>query len=176
MAAMAAVNKQRHGIAHAADTRLTYLAFLVLSKGDRKEAASAAADADKAVSELLREKPGKIQRHTGNTVWIPAVDALGLCSWLWLVVAAVVAVVILLAVPRSLTNNSFVWILQALTPAFPSALFVSRQMSHLVARRTLQAGTAQLTSIRRLVRWQSDAVVLALTVCAWGAWMTVFAT
>lgn len=52
---MAAVNSGRHGIARAADTRLTYLAFLILSKGDRKEAASAASDADRAVGEILRE-------------------------------------------------------------------------------------------------------------------------
>jgi hypothetical protein len=175
MAAVAVVNSDRNGILHACDTRLTFLAFLILSRGDRKEAESAAADADEAVREVLREKPGKIQKKTENTVWIPALEALGLRSWLWFVLAAVAGVVEVLVVPQSLTRNPFVWILQAFAPAFPSALFVSRQMSHLVARRALQIGAAEPRSIRWIARWHNGAAVLALTVSAWGAWMTVFA-
>ncbi|WP_329321716.1 hypothetical protein [Streptomyces sp. NBC_01262] len=172
---MAVVSSDRNGILYTCDTWLTFLAFLILSRGDRKEATSTAADADKAVREVLHEKPGKIQKKTENTVWIPAIEALGLRSWLWFVVAAVAGVVELLAVPQSLTHNPFIWILQAFAPAIPSALFVSRQMSHLAARRALQMGTANPGSIRWIARWHSGAAVLALTVSAWGAWMAVFA-
>jgi hypothetical protein len=172
---MAVVTSKRHRVLHACDTRLTYLAFLIVSKGDRKEAASAAADLDEAVAEVLQGKPKKIQRHAENTVWIPAVEALGVRSWLWFVIAAVFAVASVLAVPRSLTHSPYIWIAQALVPALPSALFLSRQMSHMVTRRVVRTGIAQPSSIRWVGRWHSDAVVLILTLAAWGAWMTAFA-
>jgi hypothetical protein len=162
---------------HRCDNRLTYAAFLVISRGDRKEAARTTIDTDKAVLNLLGiKKGGKISNSDRNLIWIPAVDTLGLRSWLWFVIAAVAGSVDLVAVPRGMSHNWLVWALVALAPALPSALFVSRQVVHVIARRSLRSGTIPASNIRWIRYWHADAAVVALLIATWGIWIMALAS
>ena len=170
---MAVVIRNRERILRACETRLATLAFLVFAKGDRKEAAIAAAEADKAVSDLLQARPGKIRQQDACGVWRPASDALALRSWLWFVIAVPLGVGSLLLIPGSTTAEQYVRIALSLVPAVPSALFVSRQLSHMLAQRSLRAEMAGQNVLVWIGRWLSEGAVLVLTVGMWALWVTV---
>ncbi|MDQ0904281.1 hypothetical protein QFZ22_000266 [Streptomyces canus] len=170
---MAALIKNHGRILPAFETRLTTWAFLVSERGDRREAASAAAKADQAVDNLLKLRPGKIGRKAENGVWGPASDVLAFRSWLWFVVAVLLAVGGLLLVPGDSTTEQYVRIALSLIPAVPSALFASRQLSHILTRRALRTGVAGQNTLVWIGRWLSESAVLILTLGMWGLWMTV---
>jgi hypothetical protein len=158
----------------ACETRLVTLVFLTFARGDWKEAASAAADADKAVADLLKARPGQIRKKNAKNVWIPASDALDGRSWLWFMIAVLLAVGILLLGPRRPDAEWYVRVAISLVPVLPSALFVSRQIGHVLIRRALGAGAAGQNTIVWIGRWLSAGAVLGLTVGMWALWMTVF--
>ncbi|MGX1480841.1 UNVERIFIED_CONTAM: hypothetical protein RKD50_009649 [Streptomyces canus] len=170
---MAALNKNHGRILPSCETRLTTWAFLVSERGDRREAASAAAEADQAVADLLKLRPGTIGRKAENSVWGPASDVLAFRSWLWFVVAVLLAVGSLLLVPEDSTAELYVRIALSLVPAVPSALFASRQLSHILTRRALRAGVAGHSTLVWIRRWLSESAVLVLTLGMWALWMTV---
>ncbi|MER5908667.1 hypothetical protein ABT150_53395 [Streptomyces mirabilis] len=165
--------KNRERILRASETGLTYLTFLVSAKGNRKEAANAAAEADKAVTDLLQARPGKIRKQDAQGVWCPASDALALRSWLWFLIAVLLGVGSLLLMPSSPTAEQYVRIAISLVPAVPSALFASRQMGHALAERALRTGTAEPSALTWIGRWLSEGAVFVLTVGIWPLWMTV---
>ena len=101
--------------------------FLVSEQGDRREAATGAAESVEAVAVLPRPRPGKIQRKAENGVWSPASDVLAFRSWLWFVIAVLLGVGSLLLIPGSATAGRYVRIAFSLVPAAPRALFVSRR-------------------------------------------------
>ncbi|MFJ9249918.1 hypothetical protein [Streptomyces sp. NPDC101776] len=173
MATMAAANKTYGGILRAFETRLTTWMFLVSERGDRREAAVAAAEADEAVAELLRLRPGRIHRKAANGVWTPASDVLAFRSWLWFVIAVLLGVGSLLLIPGSGATGRYVRIALSLVPAVPSALFASRQLSHLLAERALRVGAVEQNTLVWIGRWLSGGTVLVLTLGMWGLWMTV---
>jgi hypothetical protein len=158
----------------ACETRLVTLVFLAFTRGDRKEAVSAAADADKAVADLLKARPGQIRRKNANNVWIPASDALDGRSWLWFMITALLAIKILLLGPSRPDAEWYVRVAMSLVPVLPSALSASRQISHVLTRRALAAGSAGRSTIVCIGRWLSPGAVLVLSVGMWGLWMTVF--
>jgi hypothetical protein len=173
MAAMVAVTKSSERILRASATRLTTWAYLVLERGNRREAAIAATEADEAVADLLKLQPGKIPRKAENGVWSPASDVLAFRSWLWFVVAVLLAVVSLLLVPGASAAERYVRIALSLVVAVPSALFLSRQLSHILTRRALRTGSAEQRTLLWISRWPSESAVLILTLGMWGLWITV---
>lgn len=170
---MAAMIKNYGGILRVFETRLTTWMFLVSERGDRREAATAAAEADEAVADLLRHRPGKIQRRAENGVWSPASDVLAFRSWLWFVIAVLLGVGSLLLIPGGAPAGRYVRIAFSLIPAVPSALFVSRQLSHVLAERALRTGTAEQSTLTWIGRWLNEGTVLVLTVGMWALWMTI---
>ena len=156
----------------AVETRLTTWLFLVSERGDRQEAANAAAEAGRAVAALLECRPGKIQRKDENGVWCPASDVLAFLSWLWFVVTVLLVVAGLL-VPGASTGEQWVQSLLSLVFAVPSALFASRQSSHLLTRRALRSGVAARRTLVWIRRGHDDGTVLLLTLGMWALWMTV---
>ncbi|MFI6622579.1 hypothetical protein [Streptomyces sp. NPDC050528] len=171
---MAAVIENYGGILRAVETRLTTWTFLVSERGDRREAATAAAEADEAVAGLLRLRPGKIQRKAENGVWSPASDVLAFRSWLWFVIAVLLGVGSLLLIPDGgAPAGRYVRIAFSVVPAVPSALFVSRQLSHVLAERALRTGTAEQSTLTWIGRWLGAGTVLVLTVGMWALWMTI---
>jgi hypothetical protein len=173
MATVATVIKTYGGILRACESRLTTWMFLVSERGDRREAATAAAEVDEAVAELLRLRPGKISRKAENGVWSPASDVLAFRSWLWFVIAVLLGVASLLLIPGSGTAGRYVRIASSLVTAVPSALFASRQSSHLLAERALRTGAVEQNTLIWIGRWLSGGTVLVLTVGMWALWMTV---
>ncbi|WP_329260280.1 hypothetical protein OG223_40955 [Streptomyces sp. NBC_01478] len=170
---MTAAIKNHGGILRAFETRLTTWMFLVSERGDRREAAAAAAEADEAVAELLRLRPGKIHRKAENGVWSPASDVLAFRSWLWFVIAVLLGVGGLLLIPGGATAGRYVRIAFSLLPALPSALFASRQLSHVLAERALRTGAVEQNTLIWIGRWLSGGTVLVLTAGTWALWMTV---
>ncbi|MET7737760.1 hypothetical protein ABZT02_41665 [Streptomyces sp. NPDC005402] len=170
---MAAVTKNHKSMLRSVETRLTTLIFLILARGDRQEAAIAAAEADQAVAELFELRPGKIRRKAENNVWGPASDVLGFRSWLWFVVAALVGVGCLLLGTGDSTAERYVRIALSLVVAVPSALFLSRQLSHILTRRALRTGNAEQRTLLWISRWLGESAVLILTLGMWGIWITV---
>lgn len=170
---MVAVIRSYGVVLRAVETRLTTWMFLVSERGDRQEAASAAAEADQAVAALIALRPGKIHRKAENSVWRPASDVLAFRSWLWFVVTALVVVGGLLLVPGTSTARQWAWSLISLVAAVPSALFASRQSSHILTRRALQSGAAVQSTLVWIRRWHSESTVLLLTLGMWALWMTV---
>jgi hypothetical protein len=173
MAAMAAVTKNHRSMLRSVETRLTALIFLVLAHGDRQEAAIAATEADQALAKLLELRPGKIRRKAENNVWGPASDVLGFRSWLWFVVAALVGVGCLLLGTGDSTAERYVRIALSLVIAVPSALFLSRQLGHILTRRALRTGNAEQRTLLWISRWLAESAVLILTLGMWGIWITV---
>ncbi|MBK3578259.1 hypothetical protein JHN63_31540 [Streptomyces sp. MBT65] len=165
--------RNHEGILRALETRLTTWVFLVSERGDRREAATAAAEADEAVAELLRLRPGKIHRKAENGVWSPASDVLAFRSWVWFVIAVLLGVGSLLLIPGNATTGRYVRIAASLVIAVPSALFASRQLSHLLAERALRTGAVEHNTLAWIGRWLSGRTVLVLTVGMWPLWMTV---
>ncbi|MFC8429450.1 hypothetical protein [Streptomyces sp. NPDC057253] len=170
---MAAATKNHRGMLGSFETRLTTWVFLVFGHGDRQEAATAAAEADQAVAELLRLRPGKIHRKAENGVWFPASDVLAFRSWMWFVVAALLLVGALLLVPGDATAERFVRIALSLVTAVPSALFASRQVGHVLTRRALGTGVTGPVTLLWIRRWLSNSAVLILTLGMWVVWMSV---
>ncbi|MFK4106701.1 hypothetical protein ACI2L1_42985 [Streptomyces sp. NPDC019531] len=170
---MAPVITSYGGLLRAVETRLTTWMFLVSERGDRQEAATAAAEADQAVVALLELRPGKIHRKAENGVWCPASDVLAFRSWLWFVVAVLLVVGGLLLVPGDSTAEQSVRIALSLVVAMPSALFASRQLSHILTRRALRTGVAGQSTLIWIRRWLSESAVLILTLGMWALWMTV---
>lgn len=170
---MAAVTKSYGRILRACETRLTTWMFLVSERGDRREAATAAAEADEAVAELLRLRPGKIHRKAENGVWSPASDVLAFRSWVWFVIAVLLGVGGLLLIPGSSPAGRYVGIAASLVTAAPSALFASRQLSHWLAERALRTGAVEQNTLIWIGRWLDGGTVLVLTVGMWALWMTV---
>ena len=170
---MASVIRNRQRILRACETRMVTWVFLLFAKGDRQEAATTAAEADKAVAELLQAQPGRIRRHDAHSVWRPTSDALALRSWLWFVVAVLLGVGSLLLPPGDTTAEQSVRIALSLVTAAPSALFVSRQLSHTLVQRALRTGTAERSELVWISRWLGESAVLVLTVGMWALWMTV---
>ncbi|MDT0487240.1 hypothetical protein [Streptomyces doebereineriae] len=170
---MAALIKNYGRILPAFETRLTTWVFLVSERGDRREASSAAAEADQAVAALLKLGPGKIGRKAENSVWCPASDVLAFRSWLWFVIAVLLGSGSLLLVPGDSTAELYVRIALSLVPAVPSALFASRQLSHILTRRALRTGVAGQNTLVWIRRWLSESAVLILTLGMWALWMTV---
>ncbi|MFF5146706.1 hypothetical protein ACFY6U_44530 [Streptomyces sp. NPDC013157] len=173
MATLAAVIKNRVRILRACETRLTTLVFLVSERGDRREAAIAAAETDEAVADLLKLRPGKIRRKDENGVWYPASDVLAFRSWLWFVIAVLIGVGNLLLVPGDSTAEQYARIALSLVAAVPSALFASRQLGHALTRRALRTGMAEQSTLVWIRRWLSESAVLILTLGMWALWMTV---
>jgi hypothetical protein len=173
MAAMAAVITSYGGVLRAFETRLTTWMFLVSERGNRQEAALAAAEADQAVAALLELQPGKIHRKAENSVWSPASDVLAFRSWLWLVVAALLVVGAVLLGPGDSTAEQVVRIALSLVAAVPSGLFASRQMGHILTRRAQGTGAARQSTLIWIRWWLSGSAVLILTLGMWVLWMTV---
>ncbi|WP_158694610.1 hypothetical protein [Streptomyces canus] len=170
---MAAVNTSCGGVLRAFETRLTAWMFLVSERGDRQEAAIAAAEADQAVAALLELRRGRIRRKAENGLWCPASDVLAFRSWLWFVVAALLVIGALLLVQGDSTAEQSVRIAPSPVAAVPSALFASRQLSHLVTRRAVRTGVARQSTLIWIRRWLSQSAVLMLTLGMWALWMTV---
>ncbi|MGW1716075.1 hypothetical protein [Streptomyces sp. NPDC002156] len=124
--------------------------------------------------DLLRARPGKISKKNANNVWFPASDVLAARSWLWFVIAALLAVGSLLLGPSRSDAEWYVRVVMSLVPVLPSALFASRQISHVLTRRALGAGSAGRNTIVWIGRWLSPGAVLVLSVGMWGLWVTVF--
>ncbi|MFF3375874.1 hypothetical protein ACFYXF_23340 [Streptomyces sp. NPDC002680] len=135
---------------------------------------SAAADADQAVADLLRFRPGKISKKYANNVWFPALYVLGFRSWLWFMITALLAVGSILLGPSRSDAEWYVRVAVSLVPVLPSALCVSRQISHVLTRRALGAGSAGRNTIVWIGRWLSPGAVLVLSAGMWAVWMTVF--
>ncbi|WP_367318174.1 hypothetical protein [Streptomyces sp. HUAS ZL42] len=171
---MAVVIGNLGGILQSCETRLASLVFLIFARGDWKEAATAAAEVDKAVADLLLARPGKIRKKDADGVWGPASDGLALRSWLWFVIAALLAVGTLLLGPSRSDAEWYVRIAMSLVPALPSALFVSREIGHVLTRRALGAGRAGRNRLVWISRWLSPGAVLVLAGGMWVLWMMVF--
>lgn len=167
------VTGQRGGILRAGENRLARLALLAFAKGDRQEAAEAAAESDRAVTELLGARPGKIRPQEAHSVWSPASDALALRSWLWFTMAVVLGAGGLLITAIGPTAPQYVRYAIAFLPAVPSALFASRQISHVLADRALRAGRAGQSTLLWINRWLGTGAVLALTAGMWGTWTVI---
>lgn len=159
----------------ACEILLTSSMFFVFARGNRKEAAVAAAESDKAVTGLLQARPGKIHRRDANGVWNPGADALALRSWLWFVIAVLLGVGMLLVLPGVRAGDPYLPIAFSLVPAVPSALFASRQLGHLLAQRALRTGAAEPSTLAWIGHWLSGGAVLILTVALWALWATVLA-
>ncbi|WRZ93015.1 hypothetical protein OHB54_30580 [Streptomyces sp. NBC_01007] len=170
---MAATTDTREEILRVCETRMAALVFLVFARGDRQEAAAAAAEGDRAVTDLLRARPGKIRRKAAQGVWDPAADTLGFRSWLWFVIAALLGVVPALVAPGSTTAERYARIAFSLVVAVPSALFVSRQSGHVLVQRALRAETAGRRSLVWIGRWLGEGAVLVLTLGMWVLWMRI---
>ncbi|MGW1718721.1 hypothetical protein [Streptomyces sp. NPDC002156] len=128
-------------------------ALLAFARGDRREAADAAAESDRAVTRLLgaRPGPGKIRTQEAHTVWSPASDALGLRSWLWFTMAVVLGVGGLLITLIGPTTPQYVRCVIAFLPSVPSALFASWQIGHAALERChCRLGAAVRTFARTL--------------------------
>ncbi|MFF7364608.1 hypothetical protein [Streptomyces sp. NPDC008125] len=160
-------------IIHPCETLLVTLIFLVFTRGDRREAALSAAESDKAVSDLLQARPGKIHRRDANSVWNPGAAALALRSWFWFVVAALLGVGMLLLLLSIPAGDPYLPVALSLIPAVPSALFVSRQLSHLLAQRALRTGMAGPRNLAWVGRWLSGGAVLVLALALWALWATI---
>uniref|UniRef100_A0AAU2A5J2 Uncharacterized protein n=2 Tax=Streptomyces TaxID=1883 RepID=A0AAU2A5J2_9ACTN len=124
--------------------------------------------------DLLRARPGKISKKNANNVWFPASDVLAARSWLWFVIAALLAVGSLLLGPSRSDAEWYVRVVMSLVPVLPSALCVSRQISHVLTRRALGAGSAGRNTIVWIGRWLGPGAVLVLSAGMWAVWMTVF--
>ncbi|WP_369032963.1 hypothetical protein, partial [Streptomyces adonidis] len=72
--------------------------------------------------DLLRARPGKISKKNANNVWFPASDVLAARSWLWFVIAALLAVGSLLLGPSRSDAEWYVRVVMSLVPVLPSAL------------------------------------------------------
>lgn len=169
------VTGQSGRILRACENRLARLALLAFAQGDRQEAADAAAESDRAVTQLLgaRPGPGKIRPQEADTVWSPASDALGLRSWLWFTMAVVLGIGALLITVLGPTAPQYVRFVIAFLPSVPSALFASRQIGHAMADRALRAGRADRNTLLWINRWLGTGAVLALTLGMWGVWTVI---
>jgi hypothetical protein len=173
MATMGVVTGQRGRILRACETHLAGLALLTFSKGERKEAADAAAAADRAVTELLRARHGKIRPQEARGVWGPASDALAFRSWLWFTIAVVCGVGGLLITLVGPTAPLYARLVISFLPALPSAMFASRQIGHVLADRALRAGRADRSTLLWINRWLGEGAVLALTAAMWAVWTAI---
>ncbi|MCX5401568.1 hypothetical protein [Streptomyces sp. NBC_00102] len=106
-------------------------------------------------------------------MWNPGAAALALRSWFWFVVAALLGVGMLLLLLSIPAGDPYLPVALSLIPAVPSALFVSRQLSHLLAQRALRTGMAGPRTLAWVGRWLSGGAVLVLALALWALWATI---
>ncbi|MFF7674029.1 hypothetical protein [Actinacidiphila glaucinigra] len=169
---MASMKRRASGPLRYTEHGLTYVVALLLAGGDRVEAAQAAVDGSKAVTAVLHQQSRAITKRDASEVWIPAAETMALLSWFWFVIVAAAAVLALVFVPSNPDPSILVPI--ALVLAFPSAMFVSRQVCYQVIRRILRSENLSRSALLWIRRWHSAPAVCALATVMWAVWMFTF--
>ncbi|MFJ8011517.1 hypothetical protein [Streptomyces sp. NPDC096339] len=149
-----------------AERLVMYAVGLALER-DSAEAAARVAESEEVMATVGRARVGRIG-HKTDQVWMQAVSLFGFLGAAWFLITVAVMVGGLF-LPRSPLTGYLV----AAAAALPSALCVSREAAHEIAKSALRRGRLTAGARRRLTRVRSDAFVLPVTVPMYGVWLLV---